>query len=84
MDCKAGDTEGSDANLFDFSILKVWPQTAGGSLFPLGFTKNPDDLESERWKYTRLQLYDERTTGMLGKRRNMELSIFRRQRKRNH
>ncbi len=56
--------KGSDVNLFDFPILKCWPQDGGRFItFPLVFTKNPITGKRNVGMY-RLQVYDERTTGM--------------------
>jgi len=41
--CKEVIHKGSDINLFDFPILKCWPQDGGRFItFPLVFTKNPE------------------------------------------
>src|ERR1700719_5100283 len=42
-DCKEVRRHGDDVNLFDFPILKCWPQDGGGFItFPLVFTRNPE------------------------------------------
>ena len=62
--CKEIVRKGSDVNLFDFPILKCWPQDGGRFItFPLVFTKNPETGKRNVGMY-RLQVYDERTTGM--------------------
>jgi 4-hydroxy-3-polyprenylbenzoate decarboxylase len=56
--------KGSDVNLFDFPILKCWPQDGGRFItFPLVFTKNPETGKRNVGMY-RMQVYDQRTTGM--------------------
>src|SRR5579871_2227726 len=63
-DCKQVVHEGNDVNLFDFPILKCWPQDGGRFItFPLVFTKNPETGKRNVGMY-RMQVYDERTTGM--------------------
>ncbi len=62
--CKEVVRKGSDVNLFDFPILKCWPQDGGRFItFPLVFTKNPETGKRNVGMY-RMQVYDERTTGM--------------------
>src|SRR5271167_3591733 len=62
--CKEVIRKGSDVNLFDFPILKCWPQDGGRYItFPLVFTKNPETGKRNVGMY-RMQVYDERTTGM--------------------
>lgn len=62
--CKEIVRKGSDVNLFDFPILKCWPQDAGRFItFPLVFTKSPVSGKRNVGMY-RLQIYDQRTTGM--------------------
>ena len=62
--CKEVIRKGSDVNLFDFPILKCWPQDGGRFItFPLVFTKNPETGKRNVGMY-RMQVYDERTTGM--------------------
>ena len=62
--CKEVIHKGSDVNLFDFPILKCWPQDGGRFItFPLVFTKNPETGKRNVGMY-RMQVYDERTTGM--------------------
>ena len=51
-------------SLFDFPILKCWPQDAGRFItWPLVITKNPETGKRNVGVY-RMQVYDERTTGM--------------------
>jgi len=62
--CKEIVRKGSDVNLLDFPVLKCWPQDGGRFItFPLVFTKNPVTGKRNVGMY-RLQVYDERTTGM--------------------
>ncbi len=62
--CREIIRKGSDVNLFDFPILKCWPQDGGRFItFPLVFTKSPVTGKRNVGMY-RLQVYDERTTGM--------------------
>jgi 4-hydroxy-3-polyprenylbenzoate decarboxylase len=62
--CKEMVRNGNDVNLFDFPILKCWPQDGGRFItLPLVFTKNPDTGKRNVGMY-RMQIYDERTTGM--------------------
>ena len=62
--CKEVMRKGSDVNLLDFPILKCWPQDGGRFItFPLVFTKNPETGKRNVGMY-RMQVYDERTTGM--------------------
>jgi 4-hydroxy-3-polyprenylbenzoate decarboxylase len=62
--CKEIVRKGLDANLFDFPILKCWPQDGGRFItFPLVFTRNPETGKRNVGMY-RMQVYDERTTGM--------------------
>ncbi|MBI3698606.1 MAG: menaquinone biosynthesis decarboxylase, partial [Acidobacteria bacterium] len=51
-------------SLLDFPILKCWPQDGGRFItLPLVFSRNPDTGKRNCGMY-RLQVYDERTTGM--------------------
>jgi 4-hydroxy-3-polyprenylbenzoate decarboxylase len=62
--CKEVIQKGSDVSLFDFPILKCWPQDGGRFItFPLVFTRNPETGKRNVGMY-RMQVYDERTTGM--------------------
>jgi 4-hydroxy-3-polyprenylbenzoate decarboxylase len=63
-DCKDVIHKGVEVNVFDFPILKCWPQDGGRFItFPLVFTKNPETGKRNVGMY-RMQVYDERTTGM--------------------
>jgi 4-hydroxy-3-polyprenylbenzoate decarboxylase len=56
--------KGADVNLADFPILKCWPQDGGRYItFPLVFTRNPETGKRNVGMY-RMQVYDQRTTGM--------------------
>ena len=62
--CKEMVWKGTDVNLLDFPVLKCWPQDGGRFItFPLVFTKNPETGKRNVGMY-RMQIYDERTTGM--------------------
>jgi 4-hydroxy-3-polyprenylbenzoate decarboxylase len=62
--CKEVIRKGADVNLLEFPILKCWPQDGGRFItFPLVFTKNPETGKRNVGMY-RMQVYDERTTGM--------------------
>ncbi len=62
--CKEVVKKGGEVNLLEFPILKCWPQDGGRFItFPLVFTKNPETGKRNVGMY-RLQVYDERTTGM--------------------
>ena len=51
-------------SLFDFPILKCWPQDGGRFItWPMVITKNPETGKRNVGCY-RMQVYDERTTGM--------------------
>jgi 4-hydroxy-3-polyprenylbenzoate decarboxylase len=53
-----------DFSLLDFPILKCWPQDGGRFItLPLVFTKNPETGKRNCGMY-RMQVFDERTTGM--------------------
>jgi 4-hydroxy-3-polyprenylbenzoate decarboxylase len=53
-----------DFSLFDFPILKCWPQDAGRFItWPLVITKNPETGKRNVGVY-RMQVFDERTTAM--------------------
>ena len=54
----------NDFSLDEFPILKCWPQDGGRYItLPMVFSKNPDTGKRNCGCY-RLQVYDERTTGM--------------------
>ncbi len=56
--------EHEDFSLLDFPILKCWPLDAGRFItLPLVFTRNPETGQPNCGMY-RMQVYDERTTGM--------------------
>ncbi|HWZ24264.1 MAG TPA: UbiD family decarboxylase domain-containing protein, partial [Verrucomicrobiae bacterium] len=62
--CKEVIRKGAAVNLLEFPILKCWPQDGGRFItFPLVFTKNPETGKRNVGMY-RMQVYDERTTGM--------------------
>jgi 4-hydroxy-3-polyprenylbenzoate decarboxylase len=51
-------------SLFDYPILQCWPQDGGRFItLPLVFTRNPESGKRNCGMY-RLQVFDERTTGM--------------------
>jgi 4-hydroxy-3-polyprenylbenzoate decarboxylase len=51
-------------SLFDYPILKCWPQDGGRFItLPLVFSRNPDTGKRNCGMY-RMQVYDERTAGM--------------------
>lgn len=51
-------------SLFEYPILKCWPKDGGRFItLPLVFTKNPETGKRNCGMY-RMQVYDERTTGM--------------------
>ncbi len=51
-------------SLFDFPILKCWPQDGGRYItWPMVITKNPDTGKRNTGCY-RMQVFDERSTGM--------------------
>ncbi|HEX8871123.1 MAG TPA: menaquinone biosynthesis decarboxylase [Candidatus Acidoferrum sp.] len=81
--CKEVVHKGSDVNLLDFPILKCWPQDGGRFItFPLVFTKNPETGKRNAGMY-RLQIYDERTTGMHWQTQKHGAEHFRRARAKN-
>jgi len=54
----------SDFSLFEFPILHCWPEDAGRFItLPMVFSKNPETGKRNCGCY-RLQVFDERTTGM--------------------
>ena len=54
----------SDFSLFDYPVLKCWPEDGGRFVtLPLVFSRNPDTGRRNCGMY-RIQVYDERTTGM--------------------
>jgi len=53
-----------DFSLFDYPILKCWPQDGGRFItLPMVFSRNPDTGKRNCGCY-RMQIYDERTAGM--------------------
>ncbi len=81
--CKEVVRKGEDVNLLDFPILKCWPQDGGRFItFPLVFTKNPETGKRNVGMY-RLQVYDERTTGMHWQTQKHGAEHFRRARAKN-
>ena len=81
--CKEVIHTGSDVNLFDFPILKCWPQDGGRFItFPLVFTKNPENGKRNVGMY-RMQVFDERTTGMHWQTQKHGAEHFRRARAKN-
>ncbi len=81
--CKEVVKRGADVNLLEFPILKCWPQDAGRFItFPLVFTKNPETGKRNVGTY-RMQVYDERTTGMHWQTQKHGAEHFRRSREKN-
>jgi len=81
--CKEVIRKGPDVNLFDFPIMRCWPQDAGRFItFPLVFTKNPETGKRNVGMY-RMQVYDERTTGMHWQTQKHGAEHFRRARQKN-
>ncbi len=73
----------SDINLFEFPILKCWPQDSGRFItWPLVFTRNPESGKRNVGVY-RMQVYDERTTGMHWQTQKHGAEHFRRARAQN-
>ena len=70
-------------NLLEFPIMKCWPQDGGRFItWPLVFTKNPETGKRNAGVY-RLQVYDERTTGMHWQTQKDGAEHFRRARAQN-
>lgn len=62
--CKEVILRAGKFSLFDFPIIKCWPEDGGRFItFPLVFTKNPETGKRNCGMY-RMQVYDEATTGM--------------------
>ena len=81
--CKEVVRKGNEVNLLDFPILKCWPQDGGRFItFPLVFTKNPETGKRNVGMY-RMQVYDERTTGMHWQTQKHGAEHFRRARAKN-
>ncbi len=69
-------------SLFDFPIIQCWPQDAGRFItFPLVFTRNPETGKRNVGVY-RMQVFDERTTGMHWQTQKHGAEHFRRARSR--
>ena len=69
-------------SLFDFPIIQCWPQDAGRFItFPLVFTRNPESGKRNVGVY-RMQVFDERTTGMHWQTQKHGAEHFRRARSR--
>ena len=82
-DCKEVIRTGNDVNLLDFPILKCWPQDGGRFItWPLVFTRNPETGKRNVGMY-RMQVYDERTTGMHWQTQKHGAEHFRRAREAN-
>jgi len=81
--CKEVIKKGGDVNLAEFPILKCWPQDGGRFItFPLVFTKNPETGKRNVGMY-RMQVYDQRTTGMHWQTQKHGAEHFRRARAQN-
>ncbi|HKD70487.1 MAG TPA: UbiD family decarboxylase domain-containing protein, partial [Candidatus Acidoferrum sp.] len=81
--CKEIVRKGNDVNLLDFPILKCWPLDGGRFItFPLVFTKNPETGKRNVGMY-RMQIYDQRTTGMHWQTQKHGAEHFRRARAQN-
>src|SRR5262244_2805727 len=62
--CKERIYKEGDFSLLDLPIIKCWPEDGGRYItMPLVFTKNPETGKRNCGMY-RMQVYDERTTGM--------------------
>ncbi|NYF79984.1 UbiD family decarboxylase [Granulicella arctica] len=62
--CKQVIHKGEDVNLLDLPILKTWPQDGGRFItLPCVITRDPKSGKRNVGMY-RMQVYDERTTGM--------------------
>ncbi|MFB3140147.1 MAG: menaquinone biosynthesis decarboxylase, partial [Candidatus Acidiferrales bacterium] len=69
-------------SLFDFPIIQCWPQDAGRFItFPLVFTRNPETGKRNVGVY-RMQVFDDRTTGMHWQTQKHGAEHFRRARSR--
>ena len=69
-------------SLFDFPIIQCWPQDAGRFItFPLVFTRNPESGKRNVGVY-RMQVFDDRTTGMHWQTQKHGAEHFRRARSR--
>ncbi len=62
--CKEVIKKGADVNLREFPVLTCWPDDGGPYItLPMVFSKNPETGKRNCGMY-RIQVYDERTTGM--------------------
>ena len=62
--CKDVIRKGADVNLKEIPVLHCWPEDGGPYItLPMVFTKNPETGKRNCGMY-RMQVYDERTTGM--------------------
>src|SRR6185437_5109406 len=62
--CKEVIHRGEKVNLFDLPVLKTWPQDGGRFItLPCVITRDPKSGKRNVGMY-RMQVYDERTTGM--------------------
>src|SRR6185369_5880572 len=62
--CKERVLKEGEFSLFDFPIIKCWPEDGGRYItMPLVFSKNPATAKRNCGMY-RMQVYDETTTGM--------------------
>lgn len=62
--CKDVIRKGADVNLKEIPVLTCWPDDGGPYItLPMVFTKNPETGKRNCGMY-RMQVYDERTTGM--------------------
>lgn len=69
-----------DFSLFEFPILQCWPKDGGRFItLPLVFTRNPETGKRNCGMY-RMQVYDERTTGMHWQTHKQGAEHFRRMR----
>ncbi len=69
-------------SLLDFPIIQCWPQDAGRFItFPLVFTRNPESGKRNVGVY-RMQVFDDRTTGMHWQTQKHGAEHFRRARSR--
>ncbi len=75
-DCKEVVRTGEDVNLFDFPILKCWPQDGGRFItFPAGVYAQSGDGEAKRRACTGCRSTTSAPPGCTGRRRSMARSI---------
>lgn len=75
--CKEVIKKGSDIDLFDLPVLKCWPLDGGRFItFPCVITRDPRTGKRNMGMY-RIQLYDERTTGMHWQRQKVAAEHYR-------